>query len=173
MSCQFYENYDEYLKIYDQYIKSYREACSNGSKIPSTPLPPCGSCNTCDETTKWVQEPRLSALPPPRSSGQLVNANGLLFYWGGFYECFSENEGCDNIWYDDLYNYDLNKSIWKIIKPTSTTGKLPGARTYFGANYWKSGNVVVIFGGVKYDISLTDVTVYDDIWFYSMEKKLW
>lgn len=125
-------------------------------------------------TDSWRLEPTGSVVPPPRGGARLVNADDCsLFYWGGFYECFDVNAGCDHFYYDDLYHYDLEGNKWILINATSVNGQFPEKRAFFGANHWEAGQVVVIFGGIRYNVDLSSFVPFGDIWFYSVEDKEW
>eukprot|EP00027_Filamoeba_sp_ATCC50430_P001684 CAMPEP_0168554590 /NCGR_PEP_ID=MMETSP0413-20121227/7863_1 /TAXON_ID=136452 /ORGANISM="Filamoeba nolandi, Strain NC-AS-23-1" /LENGTH=375 /DNA_ID=CAMNT_0008585345 /DNA_START=37 /DNA_END=1164 /DNA_ORIENTATION=+ len=123
----------------------------------------------------WRLEPAGGDVPPPRGGARLVNADGTLFYWGGFYECFDarSTSSCDHFWYDDLYHYNLNDGSWELVTPTSANGQFPERRAFFGANYWDQGDVVVIFGGIRYNVTLSFFLPFGDIWFYSVEDQEW
>jgi len=121
----------------------------------------------------WRLEPAGAVVPPPRGGARLVDADGTLFYWGGFFECFDVNAGCDHFFYNDLYHYDLSQNVWEAVNPTSANGQFPERRAFFGANYWEAGEVVVIFGGVRYNVDLSFLLPFGDIWFYSVEDKEW
>jgi hypothetical protein len=129
--------------------------------------------STIAQSQSWTLEPSGSVVPPPRAGARLVNSDGTLFYWGGFFECFDVNAGCDHFFYDDLYHYDLAENEWELITPTSCNGQFPERRAFFGANYWEGGEVVVIFGGVRYNVDLSFLLPFGDIWFYSTTDREW
>jgi hypothetical protein len=126
-----------------------------------------------DPTQSWRLEPSGSVVPASRGGARLVNADGTLFYWGGFYECFDVNAGCDHFFYNDLFHYDTAENTWEAINATSANGQFPERRAFFGANYWEGGEVVVIFGGVRYNVDLSFLLPFGDIWFYSVENREW
>jgi N-acetylneuraminic acid mutarotase len=99
-----------------------------------------------------------------------------LVYWGGFYECFDAST-CDHVWRDDLYHYDLDADKWKSISATSTTGTFPRSRAFFAANAWTDKDndkeYAVIFGGIHYNVTLSEFAPFGDIWLYSAGKKQW
>jgi hypothetical protein len=123
----------------------------------------------------WKLEPATGpVVPAPRGGARLVNVDDCtLFYWGGFFECFDQNSGCDHYFYDDLYHYDIDRNKWILVNATSANGQFPEKRAFFGANYWEAGEVVVIFGGIRYNVDLSSFNPYGDIWFYSVEDKEW
>jgi len=125
------------------------------------------------QSPSWRLEAAGGTVPAPRGGARLVNADGTLFYWGGFYECFDVNAGCDHLFYNDLFHYDLDSASWESIQPTSANGQFPDRRAFFGANYWDNGEVVVIFGGVRYNVDLSFLLPFGDIWFYSVENREW
>jgi len=125
------------------------------------------------DTRSWRLEPHGSVVPQARGGARLVNADGTLFYWGGFYECFDVNAGCDHYFYNDLYHYDLGDGEWHLVNATSCNGQFPEPRAFFGANYWEGGEVVVVFGGVRYNVDLSFLLPFGDIWFYDVEEKEW
>lgn len=125
-------------------------------------------------TISWQREPTGTVVPQPRGGARLVNVNDCtLFFWGGFFECFDQNAGCDHYFYDDLYHYDIEKNKWFLINATSVNGQFPERRAFFGANYWAAGDVVVIFGGIRYNVDLSTFVPFGDIWFYSADDREW
>jgi N-acetylneuraminic acid mutarotase len=121
----------------------------------------------------WRTEAHHHLLPTERGGARLVHADGLLVYWGGFFECFTDDGSCDHIWRNDLYHYDLIEGAWENITATSTSGQLPMSRAFFGANFWEPEEVMVIFGGIHYNVSLTEFIPFGDIWFYSPRLRQW
>jgi len=126
------------------------------------------------DSLNWKLEPAGNVVPPPRGGARLVNVEDCtLFYWGGFFECFDVNAGCDHSFYDDLHHYDIEKNKWFRINATSANGQFPERRAFFGANYWEAGQVVVIFGGIRYNVDLSVFVPFGDIWFYSADDQEW
>lgn len=125
----------------------------------------------CNKHLEWKQV--VSCISPtPRGGARLVNTGSVLFYWGGFLECFDQDR-CDHIWRTDLYHFDLSKDEWESINATGSNGITPQPRAFFGANYWENGEVVVLFGGIQYNVSLSFFLPFGDIWFYSPNDKQW
>jgi hypothetical protein len=121
----------------------------------------------------WKQEPAGPDRPSVRGGARLVNAGGNLFYLGGFFECFTADGSCDHEWKEDLWHYDTNDRRWNLINPTTTTGSFPSARAFFGANYWEEGEVVVVYGGIRYNVTLSQFNPFGDLWFYSAANQAW
>jgi hypothetical protein len=121
----------------------------------------------------WVLQPTGPDVPSARGGARLVNADGTLFYWGGFFECFTNEGACDHIWREDLWHYDTNDRRWYSITPTTTTGTFPSPRGFFAANYWDEGGVVVVFGGIRYNVTLSQFLPFGDLWFYNAVDKTW
>jgi len=128
-----------------------------------------------EDSLSWHLEPHGELLPTERGGARLVNTGATLFYWGGFFECFTDDGSCDHIWRDDLYEYDLYEGKWRNVTSiaTSSTGVFPTARAFFGANLWDAEDVVVIFGGIKYNVTLTFFQPFGDVWFYQPYNHRW
>jgi len=115
----------------------------------------------------WREEAHGTLLPTERGGARLVDTGENLVYWGGFFECFTSDGSCDHIWRNDLYHYNLFDRRWYNITASSSTGVLPTARAFFGANFWDAEGVVVVFGGIKYNVTLTFFEPFGDVWFYN------
>jgi hypothetical protein len=122
----------------------------------------------------WRKESHDHVRPSKRGGARLVNVDdGLLWYWGGFFECFTSDGSCDHIWREDLFHYDLDEGVWESITPTSSSGTFPMSRAFFGANFWDNEDAVVVYGGVHYNVTLSNLIPFGDIWFYYPQHRRW
>jgi len=125
------------------------------------------------DTLSWRVESHDAVLPTVRGGARLVNAGGLLWYWGGFLECFTADGSCDHVWREDMYHYDLDEGVWRVINPSSSSGTFPMSRGFFGANFWDDEEAIVVFGGVHYNVTLALLIPFGDIWFYYPRTQTW
>jgi N-acetylneuraminic acid mutarotase len=117
--------------------------------------------------------------PAPRGAGKWVAIGNKLVAIGGFRECFDRNKpGCEHVYCDDLFTFDVTTNKWEKKKPKSRTGAMPGGRAFLGASAYPKKKTVVFFGGARYSVNVATVKpypdaetikVYDDLWEYDPE----
>jgi len=95
---------------------------------------------------------------------EVVNRKLILF--AGFEECFDINAGCDHIWYNDVWSFDLDDQTWTQASPTSSDNILPEGRAFLGSAKYALTDSIIYFGGVKYNILFNSITFYGDMWQY-------
>ena len=117
----------------------------------------------------WRLEKTSGDAPSARGGGKLVSVGNLLVMYGGFRECFDKNK-CEHEYYDDVYTLNLSMMRWDKKHPTSDSGKLPGKRVFFGGASYKNRNAAAFFGGAEYDVKVTTVQMYNDLWLYDPVK---
>jgi len=149
-----------------------------------------GGHGECDDSLGWQPEPQCGEINGfPAISGKMVSVDDeyLFHVFGWSYECFNESE-CDHIYYNSsIFRYDIDDNVWSLLNPlpSNAINGLPNGRVFLGATKFdenndcnKHNNVcpsnsIVIYGGVDYDVTFTDVTVYNDFWFYSIDDNTW
>jgi len=89
-----------------------------------------------------------------------------LIIFAGFEECFDINAGCDHIWYNEVWHFDLHDETWTKAHPESNVGDLPGPRAFLGSAKYALTDSVMYFGGVMYNILFNSITFYGDMWQY-------
>jgi hypothetical protein len=104
--------------------------------------------------------------PSRRGAPRLEVVGGKLIMFAGFEECFDINAGCDHIWYNDVWSFDLGDNTWTQASPTSVNGELPQGRAFFGSAKYALTDSIMYFGGVKYNILFNSITFYGDLWQY-------
>jgi galactose oxidase-like protein len=117
----------------------------------------------------WRLEKTSGDVPTARGGGKLVSVGNLLVMYGGFKECFDKNK-CEHEYYDDVYTLNLATMRWEKKHPTSDNGKLPGKRVFLGGTSYKRRSAAVFFGGAEYDVKVTKVQMYNDLWMYDPAK---
>jgi len=118
---------------------------------------------------EWRQEKTTGDVPSARGGGKLVPVGNVLVLYGGFKECFDKNK-CEHDYFDEVYTLDLATRKWERKHPTSESGKLPGKRVFFGGTTYKKQNAAVFYGGAEYDVKVTKVAMYNDLWMYDPAK---
>jgi hypothetical protein len=96
----------------------------------------------------------------------MENIDDKLILFAGFEECFDINAGCDHIFYNQVWHFDLQDETWTQADPTSSTGTLPGERAFLGSAKYALTDSIIYFGGVKYNILFNVIVFYGDVWQY-------
>jgi len=96
----------------------------------------------------------------------MENIGDKLIIFAGFEECFDINAGCDHIWYNQVWQFDLHDETWTQASPTSNVGVQPGERGFLGSAKYALSDSIIYFGGVKYNILFNQITIYGDLWEY-------
>jgi N-acetylneuraminic acid mutarotase len=120
---------------------------------------------------KWERETDASDVRPPvRSANILGGIDKTLVMWGGFNECFDNTiPGCDNIYPTDTWEYDTHDDEWTQIFPTVS----PPVRVFMAYDNWEKEEMVLLYGGLRYNTHLTDFQFYGDLWAYSPATNTW
>jgi len=113
----------------------------------------------------WRLENTTGDKPSARGAGKWVPIGNKLVAFAGFYECFNKAK-CEHTYFDDLYILDVTTNKWEKKTPVSPTGVMPGKRAFLGASAYKKKNSAVFFAGAFYNVNMTSVQVYDDMWEY-------
>jgi len=116
----------------------------------------------------WQNEPATGDLPGPRGGGQLSVVGNKGVYFGGFLECFNVSAGCDHYYYPEVHVLNFDTLVWKM---QPVTGNMPGERSFHGQDAYKKS--VIVFGGIKYNVDVTEVTIYEDMWSYDHKTNTW
>jgi len=96
----------------------------------------------------------------------MENIGDKLIVFAGFEECFDINAGCDHIWYNQVWQFDLHDETWTQASPSSNVGVQPGERAFLGSAKYALSDSIIYFGGVKYNILFNQITFYGDMWEY-------
>jgi N-acetylneuraminic acid mutarotase len=116
----------------------------------------------------WKLEKTTGDKPSARGGGKMVAVGNKLVVLYGFFECFEKTK-CEHLYFDEIYTFDVTTNKWEKKHPTSSSGSLPAKRVFFGASTYKKRHAVVIYGGSEYNVSVTSVKMYDDMWEYDPE----
>jgi len=114
---------------------------------------------------KWSIVEREGNTPSRRGAARMETMGRKLIIFAGFEECFDINAGCDHIWYNEVWHFDLDDGTWTQASPDSTVGQ-PGERGFFGSAKYGLTDSIIYFGGVKYNILFNQITFYGDLWQY-------
>lgn len=110
----------------------------------------------------WRLEKTTGDKPSARGAGKWVAVGKKLVMFGGFRECFDKNK-CEHTYFDDVYILDVTTNKWEKKRPVSSSGALPGKRSFLGAAAYKNKNTALFFGGVEYNAKVTSYNVYGDL----------
>ena len=110
----------------------------------------CESVFTC----KSIPKKGVPPVPRQKSSIALIPNENILMLFGGN----------DELYYNDLWAFDMEKLSWKIIYPNSIA---PDPRSY-SASFVNSKTLeFCIFGGKS------SYMIYNDLWCYNGEYSQW
>ncbi|CAN5771968.1 hypothetical protein BH18ACI4_BH18ACI4_00240 [soil metagenome] len=117
----------------------------------------------------WRLEKTTGARPSARGGGKMVAVGNKLVVLYGFFECFEQNK-CEHVYFDDIYQLDVTTNRWEKKQPKSPTGMLPAKRAFFGAAAYTKNKTAVIYGGSEYSVkTVSSIKMYDDMWEYNPE----
>jgi len=118
-----------------------------------------------DNNAKW-KIVEAQGGPSQRGAARMEAVDGHLILFGGFDECFDINAGCDHVWFNEVWSFDLDDEEWTQASPTSNVGTLPGARAFLGSAKYELKDSIIYFGGVRYNIAFNEITFFGDMWEY-------
>jgi len=120
----------------------------------------------CSAVQNWELIQDSGNRPSRRGAARMVNIGNKLILFAGFEECFDINAGCDHIFYNQVWHFDVSDDTWTQAAPTSSTGTLPGERAFLGSAKYALTDSIIYFGGVKYNILFNVIIFYGDVWEY-------
>lgn len=129
--------------------------------VGSSVVAPAGPVSPWSEVPSATSEVSADFPSRPRASAGMAVVKDELVVFGGYEECFNSASTCDNVWYDDLYAFDLKTSRWR---RGNTAGPRPEPRGYMGQVGHKG--TAIVYGGGSYGTKLADLTVFGDMWQY-------
>jgi N-acetylneuraminic acid mutarotase len=118
-----------------------------------------------DKVVDWRLEKTTGDAPSPRDGGKLVAVGNKLVAFGGFLECFDKTK-CEHEYYNDVYTLDITTNKWEKKNPASR----PDKRIFMGAAPYKKKRTAVFFAGSQYNVNVTSVHMYDDMWEYDPDS---
>jgi len=68
---------------------------------------------------------------------------------------------------------NTNTLEWEAINATGTGGSIPGPRAFHSFEYWNNHQTIVLFGGLIYNVFVTEFNAFGDMWLYHPETKFW
>jgi len=107
-------------------------------------------------------------LPGIRGGGQLSVVGNKGVYFGGFLECFNVTGGCDHYYYPEVHVLNFDTLVWT---QQAITDNMPGERSFHGQATYKKD--VVVFSGIKYNVAVTEINIYSDLWRYKHSTNTW
>jgi len=63
--------------------------------------------------------------------------------------------------------------VWTNISATGTGGVLPGPRAFHSFEHWPGTSKIVLFGGLIYNVFVTEFMAYGDMWFFHTDTNFW
>jgi len=117
-------------------------------------------------TQNWELIPDSGNRPSRRGAARMESIGDKMILFAGFEECFDINAGCDHIFYNQVWHFDVSDTTWTQASPTSSTGSLPGERAFLGSAKYALSDSIIYFGGVKYNILFNVIVFYGDVWEY-------
>ncbi|HKA19656.1 MAG TPA: kelch repeat-containing protein [Blastocatellia bacterium] len=157
------------VRILPSAVGSFLIVFGTAILLPARAYASSGEANAPSAAVDWRLEKTSGDIPSARGGGKLVSVGNLLVMYGGFKECFDKNK-CEHEYCDDVYTLNLTTMKWEKKHPTSDSGKLPGKRVFFGGTSYKNRNAAAFFGGAEYDVKVTKVQMYNDLWLYDPAK---
>jgi len=116
---------------------------------------------------EWKFEETTGNKPDVRAAATLVTIGNKAHMFGGFLECFDVNT-CDHHYYESVHTINLDTNKWKE-EPLRTVR--PGARILHGAVKYDQNMIIV--KGAKYNIDISNIAFYDDMWSYNPQTNVW
>jgi len=123
-------------------------------------------CALATAVPKWEVIDDTGNRPSRRGAARMETLDDKLIIFAGFEECFDINAGCDHIWYNQVWHFDLHDETWTQASPSSNVGVQPGERGFLGSAKYHLTDSIMYFGGVKYNILFNAITFYGDLWQY-------
>jgi Galactose oxidase, central domain len=128
----------------------------------------------CDPLVVIQQLPNNGVVPTQnRASPGMASDNFALYMGFGYDECLAP---CDQIFYNDLYKYNLFTQTWSLLSASSNSSSVPGPRTFAGFDVWSVGvthTKVIVFGGLEFDSNDIPTNLYGDLWLFDTGSNAW
>ncbi|STX27976.1 N-acetylneuraminic acid mutarotase [Legionella beliardensis] len=106
-------------------------------------------------------------VPSARSAVGTAALGDDIYFFGGLKEFFATRE---NTFFNDLYRFNTKKNTWEKLSPTGTP---PSPRGHVAAIADKKTGIIYIFGGSHFGKNYQDMTMYNDLWAYSISNNSW
>ncbi|MBA3660612.1 MAG: hypothetical protein H0W64_02695 [Gammaproteobacteria bacterium] len=105
--------------------------------------------------------------PAERSMPSVATLNNYIYVFGGVKDDFKTSV---DTFYDDLNRFNIKENTWENI---STRGASPKPRAFSTLIADANNNRILLFGGVHYGKSFSNLVTFDDLWAYSPDQNTW
>jgi hypothetical protein len=123
------------------------------------------------------QMPNNGDSPSQNRSGPGMDALQSRLYMGfGFEQCFTEAGTCNQLFYNDVYRYELSTQRWSVIAPNSFGTGVPAPRTFMGFGVWNSpgpAEKIIVCNGLYYADPTSFPSIYSDCWSLDTNTRSW
>lgn len=117
----------------------------------------------------WTEITPTGDIPIGRGSPVKIEMGGPNIYIFGGLQELGSGANLVNVWYNDLYNYNLNTHVWTQI---DVPAPVPAARAF--STGWKvDSDSFMICGGGFYTATFSTVQFFGDFWRYEISSNTW
>jgi len=114
----------------------------------------------------WKLEDQMNH-PSQRGAASMNSINRRFVLFGGYNECFNPTTGCDNQFYNEIWQYLPDYNTWYQGNPTLP---IPEPRGYIGSDKYILKSSIIYFGGGSFNSAATIIHFFNDIWEYFPES---
>jgi len=119
--------------------------------------------------TQWMLEDQINH-PSKRGAATMDAVNGRLVLFGGFDECFDVSLGCDHVFFNDVWQYQVDFNTWFQGNPNAPK---PDPRAFIASHHYVLTDSIIYFGGGRYNVTVSFFQFYNDIWQYFPSLDQW
>jgi hypothetical protein len=115
---------------------------------------------------RWTKETTSGARPLDRGGFSITERRGKLYLLGGVSDNLTGNL---NTFFNGLYRFNPGSGRWSLID----NGSGPSPRSYHTAIYDRIRDRLVVYGGITFDATFTNVVLFDDLWEWKFTQNTW
>ncbi|STX27975.1 N-acetylneuraminic acid mutarotase [Legionella beliardensis] len=105
--------------------------------------------------------------PTARDAAAITTLGEDIYLFGGVKDDFASKV---NHFYNDLYRFNVKTNTWEKLSPAGDT---PSPRGYATAVADEKSGTLYVFGGAYYCKNFANMTMYNDLFAYSVKKNNW